>query len=145
MDYTTVNVTHGVTSQLSRLFFDNFLVFVSLNNIKELTLKDTSWLWSWMPKLLDLSWQMMLWHLEVVLAVLLKLDSSWSNVLKGKYWREEKNVECQNVRNFPYTVRILWSRQPNLVPFYLYNRIFECPENIRNDGFPDVCWPSSAM
>ena len=21
---------------------------------------------------------------------------------------------------------------------YLYNRIFECPENIRNDGFPDV-------
>ena len=24
----------------------------------------------------------------------------------------------------------------------LYNRIFECPENIRNDGFPDVCWPS---
>ena len=39
MAYTTVNVTHGgVTSQLSRLFSDNFLVFVSLNNIKELTL-----------------------------------------------------------------------------------------------------------
>ena len=44
--------------------------------------------------------------------------------------------------NFPYPVRIRWSRQPNLVPFYLYNRIFECPENIRNDGFPDVRWPS---
>ena len=52
-------------------------------------------------------------------------------------------VEDQNVRNFPYPVRIRWSRQPNLVPFYLYNRIFECPENIRNDGFPDVRWSSS--
>ena len=27
--------------------------------------------------------------------------------------------------------------------FYLYNRIFECPENIRNDGFPDVRWSSN--
>merc|ERR1712079_802708 len=51
-------------------------------------------------------------------------------------------LEGQNVRNFPYPVRIRWSRQPNLVPFYLYNRIFECPENIRNDGFPDVRWSS---
>ena len=51
-------------------------------------------------------------------------------------------VEGQNVWNFPYPVRIRWSRQPNLVPFYLYNRIFECPENIRNDGFPDVRWSS---
>ena len=25
---------------------------------------------------------------------------------------------------------------------FLYNRIFECPENIRNYGFPDVRWPS---
>ena len=53
-----------------------------------------------------------------------------------------ESLEGQNVRNFPYPVRIRWSRQPNLVPFYLYNRIFECPENIRNDGFPDVRWPS---
>ena len=52
-------------------------------------------------------------------------------------------IEGQNVRNFPYSVRIRWSRQPNLVPFYLYNRIFESPENIRNDGFPDVRWPSN--
>ena len=52
-------------------------------------------------------------------------------------------IEGQNVRNFPYPVRIRWSRQPNLVPFYLYNRIFECPENIRNDGFPDVLWLST--
>ena len=52
-------------------------------------------------------------------------------------------VEGQNVRNFPYPVRIRWSRHPNLVPFYLYNRIFECPENIRNDGFPEVRWPSN--
>ena len=44
-----------------------------------------------------------------------------------------ESVEGQNVRNFPYPVRIRWSRQPNLVPFYLYNRIFECPENVRND------------
>ena len=53
-------------------------------------------------------------------------------------------LEGQNVRNFPYPVRIRWSRQPNLVPFYLYNRIFECPENIRNDGFPDFRWPSES-
>ena len=52
-------------------------------------------------------------------------------------------VEGQNVRNFPYPVRIRWSRQPNLVPFYLYNRLFECPENIRNDRFPDVRWSST--
>ena len=52
-------------------------------------------------------------------------------------------IENQNVRNFPYPVRIRWSRQPNLVPFYLYNRIFECPENVRNDGFPDVRWSSN--
>ena len=52
-------------------------------------------------------------------------------------------LEGQNVRNFQYPVRIRWSRQPNLVPFYLYNRIFECPENIRNDGFPDVRWFST--
>ena len=32
-----------------------------------------------------------------------------------------REVEVQNVRNFPYPVRIRWSRQPNLVPFYLYN------------------------
>ena len=31
MAYTTVNVTHGVTSKLSRLFSDNFLAFVSLD------------------------------------------------------------------------------------------------------------------
>ena len=37
---------------------------------------------------------------------------------------------------------IRWSRQPNLVPFYLYNQIFECSENIRNGGFPDIRWPS---
>ena len=39
--------------------------------------------------------------------------------------------------------RIRWSREPNLVPFYLYNRTFECPENIRKDGFPDVRWSSN--
>ena len=27
-------------------------------------------------------------------------------------------IEGQNVRNFPYPVRIRWSWQPNLVPFY---------------------------
>ena len=52
-------------------------------------------------------------------------------------------LDGQNVRNFPYPVRIRWSRQPDLAPFYLYNRIFECPENVRNDGFPDVRWSSS--
>ena len=51
-------------------------------------------------------------------------------------------LEGQNVRNFPHPVRIRWSRQPNLVPLYLYDRISECPENIPNDGFPDVRWPS---
>ena len=54
-------------------------------------------------------------------------------------------LEVQNVRNFSYPVRIRWSRQANLVPFYLYNRIFECPENIRNVGFPDVRWSSREM
>ena len=39
-------------------------------------------------------------------------------------------VEGQNVRNVPHPVRIRWSRQPNLAPFYLYNRIFECPETM---------------
>ena len=58
------------------------------------------------------------------------------------FFRAWPKLEGQNVRNFTYPVRIRWSRQPNLVPFYLYNRIFECPENIRNDGFPDVCWSS---
>ena len=52
-------------------------------------------------------------------------------------------IEGQNVRNLPYPSRIRWSRQANLVPFYLYNRIFECPENIRNDGFSDVRWFSN--
>ena len=59
------------------------------------------------------------------------------------FFRDWPKLEGQNVRNFTYLVRIRWSRQPNLVPFYLCNRIFECPENIRNDGFPDVRWPSS--
>ena len=53
-----------------------------------------------------------------------------------------KYLESHNVQNFQYPVRIRWSRQPILVPFYLFNRIFECPENIRNYGFPDVRWPS---
>ena len=57
---------------------------------------------------------------------------------------EQVVLEGQNVRNFPYPVRIRWSRQPNLVPFYLYNRIFECPENVRKDEFPDVRWSSIA-
>ena len=52
-------------------------------------------------------------------------------------------VENPNVRNLPYPVRIRWSRQQNLVPFYLYKRIFECPENIRNNEFPDVQWSSN--
>ena len=43
-------------------------------------------------------------------------------------------LEGRNVRTFPYPSRIRWGRQPNLVPFYLYNRIvFVCPENVRND------------
>ena len=55
----------------------------------------------------------------------------------------ESTLEGQNVRNFQYPVRIRWSKQPNLAPFYLYNRTFECPENIRKDGFPDVRWSST--
>ena len=67
---------------------------------------------------------------------------------RQKKYVNDKNAYCvtvtlQNVRNFQYPVRIRSSRQPNLVPFYLYNRIFECPENIRNDGFPDVRWSST--
>ena len=41
--------------------------------------------------------------------------------------------------------RIRWSREPNLVPFYLYDWIFECPENIQNKRFPDVRWSSSKL
>jgi len=26
--------------------------------------------------------------------------------------------------------------------FYLYGRISECPENVRNAGLPDICWCS---
>ena len=49
-----------------------------------------------------------------------------------------RNVEGQNVRNFPEMYR-----QPNLVPSYLYARIFEPLENVQNDGIPDVRWPLS--
>ena len=39
-------------------------------------------------------------------------------------------LEGQNVRNFSYPSRIHWSRPPNFTAFYLYIRIFRCPENI---------------
>ena len=48
------------------------------------------------------------------------------------------SIEGQNVRNFPYSSRILW---PNFGTFYLSNLIFGCPENNRNDGFPDISRP----
>jgi len=40
---------------------------------------------------------------------------------KGKF--DHNSIEGQNVRSFPYPVRIRWSRQPNLVPFYSYSQI----------------------
>ena len=52
-------------------------------------------------------------------------------------------LEGQNVRNFSYPSRIRWSRPPNFTAFYLYIRIFRCPENIRNDGFSDIRCPST--
>ena len=51
-------------------------------------------------------------------------------------------LEDQNVRNFPYPVRIRWSRQPNLVPFsnYIYNR--RCQKYPRH-FVPIVRWSSA--
>ena len=44
-----------------------------------------------------------------------KSHTSQPMTLKRSCYRE---LEGQNVRNFPYPVRICWSWQPNLVPFY---------------------------
>ena len=49
--------------------------------------------------------------------------STFLKVTEDKFGPVVLGLEGQNVWNFPYTVRIRWSRQPNLVPFYLYNPV----------------------
>ena len=49
-----------------------------------------------------------------------ELKQAWFLAIEKKNSRENNpKLKGQNVRNFQYPVLIRWSRQPNLVPFYL--------------------------